>query len=385
MLKDLYSRFLSHHPNTLHFASHSHHYWPDVTREAHLQYWDDSAKWVDKKWNYFYSAVLPQVYQQLCSHLNIPFKDNIVFAPNTHELIFRLISSFDWKLKIKVLTTDSEFYSFQRQSERLRELGIFEVDIIPTEPFATFENRFIEAAQKKSYDFIFFSQVFFNSGFHCDFKKIADNIPPEPIVCIDGYHGFFACPTDLNSIYERCFYVTGSYKYVQGGEGACFMVVPPSTTLKPFYTGWYAEISTLHAKDDSVPYPKNAQQFAGSTMDFSAIYRLRAVLNLFKEKNITVEMIDSLIKKNMALFINSLTNLRIKDFNMQNIRLHSLDRHGHFLTFHLPNEEITHKYVEAMNKKGLEVDSRNNRIRFGFGLYQDEQDIEKALNILTSI
>lgn len=385
MFKNLYSIFLSHHPDTLHFACHSHHYWPDATRDAQIQYWDDSAKWVDKKWTYFYSKVLPPVYEQLCAHLNIPFDENIVFAPNTHELVFRLISSLNWKNKIKVLTTDSEFYSFQRQSERLRELDIFDIHIVPTEPFASFEDRFIAAAKKDSYDFIFFSQVFFNSGFHCDYRKIVANLPPEPIICIDGYHGFFACPTDLSLIHEKCFYVAGSYKYAQGGEGACFMFVPSIARHKPFYTGWYAEISTLNKKDSSVPYPNNAQQFAGSTMDFSAIYRLRAVLNLCKEKNISIDTIDTFIKKNMSLFLNKLSTLQLKDFNLQNLCIDTLEKHGHFFTFVLPNEEITQRYVEAMEKKGLEVDSRNNRIRFGFGLYQDEQDIEKALNILASI
>lgn len=385
MLKDLYSIFLSYHPNTLHFACHSHHYWPDVTRDAHLRYWDDSAKWVDNKWSYFYSKILPPVSEKICSHLNIPFNDNLVFAPNTHELVFRLISSLDWSKKIKVLTTDSEFYSFQRQSERLRELGIFDIEIVSTEPFNTFEDRFTAAAKKDNYDFIFFSQVFFNSGFQCDYKKIVSSLPSEPLICIDGYHGFFACPTDLSLLHERCFYVAGSYKYAQGGEGACFMLVPPIARLKPFYTGWYAEISTLNKKSDSVPYPTNAQQLAGSTMDFSAIYRLDAVLNLFSEKNITIEKIDFLIKKNMTLFLDQLSALNIKDFNFKNLCLQSLETHGHFLTFILNDEVTTQKYVEAMTQKGLHVDSRKNRIRFGFGLYQDEQDIIKALNILASI
>jgi hypothetical protein len=34
----------------LHFAAHSHHFWPDVSREAQLEYWDDCAKLSDEKW-----------------------------------------------------------------------------------------------------------------------------------------------------------------------------------------------------------------------------------------------------------------------------------------------------------------------------------------------
>ena len=38
-------------PGRLHAAAHSHHPWPDVTREAHLQAWDDAARHHDDKWD----------------------------------------------------------------------------------------------------------------------------------------------------------------------------------------------------------------------------------------------------------------------------------------------------------------------------------------------
>lgn len=37
-------------PEKLHFASHSHHYWPDATRDAHTEAWDDAARFADHKW-----------------------------------------------------------------------------------------------------------------------------------------------------------------------------------------------------------------------------------------------------------------------------------------------------------------------------------------------
>ena len=55
MYKKYYSRFIEANKNLQHYACHSHHYWPDVTREATIQYWDDSAKYVDDKWDYIFS------------------------------------------------------------------------------------------------------------------------------------------------------------------------------------------------------------------------------------------------------------------------------------------------------------------------------------------
>ena len=49
--KPHYSRFLSGLGGKLHFCAHSHHPWPDCTREAHLRAWDDAAARSDEKWD----------------------------------------------------------------------------------------------------------------------------------------------------------------------------------------------------------------------------------------------------------------------------------------------------------------------------------------------
>ena len=61
--KKYYQRFIQAHPQTQHYACHSHHYWPDVTREAMLQYWDDTARLVDDKWDMMFGQKVPRVQQ----------------------------------------------------------------------------------------------------------------------------------------------------------------------------------------------------------------------------------------------------------------------------------------------------------------------------------
>lgn len=92
--RDLYSRFLQAHSGVQHFASHSHHYWPDVTFEAHQQYWLDSCTYVDDKWDYFFSKKVPQAQRLIADILNLSKPEQIVFAPNTHELCYRIFRAF---------------------------------------------------------------------------------------------------------------------------------------------------------------------------------------------------------------------------------------------------------------------------------------------------
>jgi selenocysteine lyase/cysteine desulfurase len=377
MYKHLYSRFLKSHADEIHFAGHSHHYWPDVTREAQLQYWDDSCTHVDDKWSFLFSQKIPLAQKLICENLNLSAPSQIVFAPNTHELAFRLLSSLPWNKPVKILTTDSEFYSFDRQVNRLSELAQFEIVKVPTMPFETFEERFINEMKKHSWDLIFFSHVFFNSGVVADIHRIVSHAPTDSLLAIDGYHAFMAVPTDLRSIEDRVFYIAGSYKYAQGGEGCCFMSVPSRAQHRPLNTGWFAEIGHLSkVEGKAVGYPTDALQYAGSTMDFSALYRLIAVLELFKKESLSVSAIHGYVQTLQSEFISSIKSDVLKT---ENILQRDLRHHGHFLTFKMPSTASTEQMVENLRSKKIKVDSRGDRLRFGFGLYLDKNDIHSTI------
>ncbi|WP_413568550.1 aminotransferase class V-fold PLP-dependent enzyme [Bdellovibrio sp. HCB117] len=382
MYKHLYQRFLEAHPQELHFACHSHHYWPDVSRDAHIQYWDDSARYVDDKWAHIFSVKVPRAQQLIAEVLNISHSEQIVFAPNTHEFVFRLLSSLDWKKKIRILTTDSEFYSFDRQINRLSEMENFEVVKVPTLPFETFHERFEAEMARGTWDLIFLSHVFFNSGLVCEVHRLATKAPQGSMFVIDGYHSFMAVPLDFSALQDRVFYIAGSYKYAQGGEGACFLYVPPQTRHRPFHTGWFAELSHLSAVGNQVGYPQDALQYAGSTMDFSALYRLIAVLEKFKSEGLNVAKIHQVIKDNQRTFLASLEELQHPVLNRKNlfISASATTEHGHFLTFECPSVEATQALVHQLKQAKVQTDSRGTRLRFGFGLYHDNGDLSELVH-----
>lgn len=374
MYKKFYQNFLKANEGVQHYAAHSHHFWPDVTRDAMMRYWDDSARLTDDKWGYFFSTEIPQTQKLISEVLNCPHPEQIVFAPNTHELAYRLLTCFKPNQKIKVLTTDSEFYSFERQVNRLSENDMVEVAKVPTQDFQTFQDRFINEIKKQDYDLIFLSHVFFNSGVVVsDLEKIVSSVQNDNcIIAIDGYHGFMAIPTDLSKIADRVFYIAGSYKYAQGGEGCCFMCVPRGAQQKPTYTGWFAGFSELSKKGAETVYSTDGLRFAGSTMDFSALYRLKAVLELFKKEKISVSQIHQhiqLLQKNFRQHIQEMAHPILKNEKILHL---DFNQHGHFFAFELGDAQLTQKIHDELYVKKIRTDYRGTRLRFGFGLYQDE-------------
>lgn len=375
--KHLYTHFLSANVGKSHFTCHSHHYWPDVTLDAVTQYWQDSANMVDDKWDHIFGKIVPETQSLIASHLGTSNPQQLVFAPNTHELLYRLFSCFEPGKPLKVLTTDSEFYSFSRQSQRLAELPNVEIVQVPTFPLDTFEARIIQTIESDTFDFIFFSHVFFNSGMVIEnLNKVVDAVTnDETIIAIDGYHGFMALPTDLSGIEDRVFYLSGSYKYAQAGEGCCFMHVPKRCKLRPIYTGWFAEFGDLsNEKHGMVQYSKDGNRFAGATMDYSALYKLHAVLTKFKLHDISVESIHKHVQGLQKTFISGLESLKHPLLSIENLVARDIDCHGHFFTFELGDPDKAVALSKELRSKHVYTDFRGSRIRFGFAMYQDNED-----------
>jgi selenocysteine lyase/cysteine desulfurase len=382
--KKYYRRFLQAHPGQLHFTAHSHHYWPDVTREAMLQYWDDTALQVDDKWTWLHSGLIPRLQQRIGTLLGSNSPQQLCFAPSTHELLVRLLSCLALNRKVQILTSTAEFHSFSRQIRRLEETGWCQVTRIASEPIGEFAPRMVAALRQQSWDLLFFSQVFFDSGLVVtDLAEIAAAAPPSCLVAIDAYHGFAALPFAPGPLLERVFYLAGGYKYAQGGEGCCFMHVPPGCRLRPAITGWFADFEHLDQPGSRVDYAADGRRFAGATFDPTGLYRLDAVLSLYERERIGISALHAHVS---ALQQRFLAGLEQPVACFQGGRwVHEPGRpHGHFLAIELPGAGAA-ALVQQLKQQGIHSDRRGQRLRFGFGAYHDYKDIDRLLNCLRAL
>src|SRR5690606_26275107 len=160
---------------------------------AHVKAWLDAARLADRKWDVVFSDVLPRAQRHVAKRLGTSEPNAVAFAPNTHELVMRILSCLPYGRALRVLTTDAEFHSFARQASRLEEDGLLAVTRVAAEPHASFVERFAAEASKPGWDLVYLSHVFFNSGWAVpDLSRIVAAVPRETFVVIDGYHAFGA-------------------------------------------------------------------------------------------------------------------------------------------------------------------------------------------------
>lgn len=382
-IKKDFSRFLNASPERLHMAAHSHHYWPDVTYDAHMQAWLDAAQYADDKWEYIFGNIYTDVQKDIAGILNLPNPETIAFAPNTHEFLIRLLSALPQDRPLQILTSDSEFHSFDRQIRRLEEEGLVVVKRITTQPLENFTTRFATTAAEKDYDMVFVSKVFFNSGFVVTpLTEIVRSVKSsDTLIVVDGYHAFMATPTDLSAVAERIFFLGGGYKYAMSGEGACFMHCPPGYAPRPRNTGWYAAFGALaDTQEGTVGYGADGSRFMGATADPSSLYRMRAVFQWMHDRSISVSDIQSHAHALQRQFISGLDALHKTQLHTADLVI-GIDelRRGSFLTFKTEHAAETHKILKKQN---VITDYRGDCLRFGFAPYHDAQDITRLLEII---
>lgn len=383
--KALFSRALSLAPGRLHFAAHSHHLWPDASYDAAAHAWGEANRHADRKWDFILGQVLPEAQAHVARELNLPDANTVVFSSNTHDFLLRLFSGLGSR-PARILSTDGEFHSFRRQGQRWEEAGEAEILRVPLEPFDSFEARFLEAARTGAWDWIVISQVFFRTGQRFGAPAaLAELARPEgPWVLIDGYHGFMATPTDLGAVADRVFYTAGGYKYAMSGEGACFLHAPPGFCPRPVATGWFAEFGALEGPPGGVGYRADGGRFWGATFDFTALYRFNAVRRMLDDEGLGTGRVSEHAHNLMRRFQTAVQDGRagpLGEARLINPMNGEADR-ARFLALRHPSAQAWRK---ALLDADVVTDVRDDVLRFGFGLYQDAEDVDRLVRTCASV
>src|SRR6185369_1458623 len=359
--------------------------WPDASFAGQVAAWNDAARLADRKWDKVMGEIWPEAQANVARELGTGDLSAIVFASNTHDFLIRLITAAPVRGDgpLRVLTTDGEFHSARRQFARWAEAGWIALETVPVEPFDSFSDRFMEAASTDQHDLITVSQVLFGSGriFDRTAGLAALGKPEGPWVVIDGYHAFMAIDEPFSKEAARtAFYLAGGYKYAMAGEGCAFLHAPLGFGQRPPITGWFAEFEDLSLPPGSVGYAKDARRFLGATFDPSALYRFNAVRRMLRDNGLTTARISDHVADLQARFVAGLKDTILADAELLNPL--GTETHARFLAFRSSDAQQWYAQLKAHD---CLTDVRGDVIRVGFGIYQDERDVEAILGLLIRI
>jgi kynureninase len=376
-----YSRFRV--SERLLLTGHSHQAWPDRGFEAQSEAWLDAARHVDAKWDHAFERA--QRVRQGFTRLLGDAGGGIALAPNTHELVVRLLSALPLRTRPRLVTTDGEFHTVRRQLDRLAEEGL-EVVRVAEQPVESVSERLAEAVGDRT-ALALVSAVFFDTG------RIARGLHQVAASCrrhgaallVDAYHALNVVPFSLAvEGLGDAFVVGGGYKYCQLGEGNCFLRLPPDTALRPVVTGWYSEFTALADRQEGgrVAYGRDGDRFAGATYDPTSHYRAAAVFEFFQEQRLTPSLLREVSQHQIAELASRFDALDLDASVVTRDRSIPLAEIGGFLALRSPRAATIARELHA---RGVMIDTRGDVLRFGPAPYLSDAQLRDAIGVLGEI
>lgn len=365
--------------NRLLFSGHSHQAWPDVALKGLHEAYETASREVDKKWESAFEKT-----EILRGYLRDYYDDPNGFyclAENTHLLLVSWLSSFDFASRPKIITTDGEFHSMYRQFRRLQEEGL---EIVMVESGSEGIVARIENEADNRTAAIMLSRVYFETSLINPYiSEIAGLARSKGIpFLVDDYHGTNVVPLSIREQnLEDCYLLIGGYKYLQWGEGNCFLRFPKGCNLRPAVTGWFASFSTLDEPRDDQPvrYDDGNQRFASGTYDPSSQFRAAQVVKFFRNQGLTPKV----LREQSQWQVGLLRELFLEQgFEPEAIRLkhtNPLEQNGGFLALQSP---MSRQIQAVLMDHGVFTDARGEILRLGPAPYITTRQIEQAIEAL---
>ncbi len=363
-------------------SGHSHQAWPDVALEGQIEAFEDATRAVDDKWELAF-AKADAVRVGFSYWLGEP-DAVIALGASTHDLIVRFLSALDMRGRPRLVTTDGEFHTLRRQTRRLAEAGV-DVEIVSAEPADTLAERLAAAASDLRTRAVLVSSVLFETA------RIVPHLDALANACqehraellVDVYHALGPVPTSVAELgLERAWIVGGGYKYLQLGEGNCFMRLPEhAEELRPIVTGWYAEFEALASGpgDDRVAYGPGPWRFAGSTYDPTSHYRAARVMAFFAEQGLTRELLAASYRHQVAVLADCFDSLAAAEHVISRDRSAPLTSFGGFLALRTPRAA---ELQQELHARGVQSDSRGDYLRLGPAPYLSDAQLEAGIERL---
>jgi kynureninase len=364
-------------------TGHSHQAWPDVARDGQLEAFEDAARHVDEKWERAFAKAerVRDGFRQLLDD-----DGPIALAQNTHELVTRFLSALDLHARPRLVTSEGEFHTLRRQLARLDEewLDVVRLQVDPVDTLA--ERMAAEVDARTSA--VLVSAVLYETA------RIVPRLDELARACaaagvellVDIYHALGALPfTVAANGLEHTWIVGGGYKYLQLGEGNCFLRLPAhAEEMRPVLTGWFAEFDELATErsETGVSYGTGGSRFAGSTYDPTSHYRAARVLDFFEERNLSPEFLRTVSLHQTALLARLVDELELPESVIRRDLATPLEEFGGFLTLQCPRAE---RVARRLAEEGVLTDARGRYLRLGPAPYLSDEQLQAAVERLAGV
>ena len=275
----------------------------------------------------------------------------------------------------RVLSTRGEFDSIDLLLKQYASLGRIELHWVEADAEGRFTVSGMMRHLGQNIDLVVISQVLFMNGqvVH-EMERLADACHSVGAkLLVDSYHAIGVFPVDVAAM-RADFAIGGSYKYLRGGPGACFLYLSPevlASGLRPLDTGWFAREDMFGYERRDPPLLKaGGDAFLESTPPVLTYYQARSGQQLTLA--ITVERLREYGRKQLSQLKLYLADVGIEAIGGD-------DDHGAFLSVRHTNAS---NLAKKLAEKSVITDARGEWLRLGPDCLTREEELRTAASAL---
>ncbi len=280
-----------------------------------------------------------------------------------------------------VVATRGEFDSIDFILKTYQLRGRAEVNFVEPHAGEAFDAADVLAQIDADTDLVVVSSVFYASG------RVMAGIPEiiaeahrhGAIVMIDTYHALGVMPVAMETL-GADFAIGGSYKYLRGGTGACFLAIHPRhldpsgvarSGLRTLDTGWFAKRDTFRYQRPETPeLSAGGDAWLESTPPALIPYQCRAGLQLTLA--LGVERLRAYSLGQLGFLASSLREAGVPVAGAD-------ESHGAFLR--VPSRD-TGAFVSRLKDRGVNADARLGHVRFCPDVLTTRAEMQRAVAII---
>jgi len=266
----------------------------------------------------------------------------------------------------RVVTTDGEFDSIDFILRVYRDRGRIALGMLPW-----------RALSGVGADLLVLSTVMFRTGeIVPDLgERVRDAHRAGARVLLDVYHHAGVLPLDLAAL-DADFAIGGSYKYLRGGPGACWLYVRPDLVegLRTLDTGWFAKQDVFaYARPEPPQFAPGGDAWLESTPPVLAPFQALAGLEFTLEMGVARLRAYNVAQKQALAAMLGRRGVAA---------LGAGEDYGAFLTVAHPNAAGA---AQALQARGVKTDARGGYLRLCPDVLNSDEALERAAEVLGEV
>ena len=345
----------------------------DIREGFELWYSELDGAWSDTGWpgeaKRFQAAVA-----KLIGHSS---PSGIIPKSSAGQGLRAVLNAYPVDRPINVVSTRGEFDSIDfilKVYEQKGRANVHWVDLDTTGAVPMVRSEIVCDAIQTGVDLVVVSYVCFTTGQIVQIEPViarAHEVGAK--ILVDAYHSVGVIPVQFDAL-QADFIVGGSYKYVRGGPGACWLAIAPSNLeMETLDSGWFAKADHFgYHREDGVLRAEGGQGWMESTPPVLIPYQARAGLELLN--SIGVDRLREFSLEQLAILRNAFVDNKLN--------CHVPDDPSGFGAFCLVHHPHPGEAVNRLKNAGVNTDSRGSFIRFGPDFLNSRDELERAAEIV---